>query len=94
MRIEGRGESGKGTYIGCNPENSRMACEHGSRQALPGLSVVFEQMGEGDVLFKHSDFIISRHHDKTRIVVCTPHDCPGKLQRKGQEDSILDWEIH
>lgn len=86
MHIEGRGESGKRTYIGCDGENSRMACEHGSRQALPGLSVVFEQMGEGDVLFKHSDFIISRHHDKTRIVVWMPHDCLGKLWRKGQEE--------
>lgn len=46
MHTEGRGESGKRTYIGCDPENSRKACEHGSGQALPGLSVVFEQMGK------------------------------------------------
>lgn len=33
-------------YVRYNPENSRMACEEESRQALLGLVVVVEQMGK------------------------------------------------
>lgn len=49
-----------------------MACEHGSRQALTGFSVVCEQMGNETCSLNSSDFIISRHHNRTRIVVWKP----------------------
>lgn len=46
MHVEKKGRTGNRVYIGRNPKISRMACEQGSRQALTGLSVVFEQMGK------------------------------------------------
>lgn len=94
MHMEGRGESGKRTYIGCDPENSRKACEHGSGQALPGLSVVFEQMGKETCSL---NIVISSLVDiTTKLGLWSGRHmiAQGKLWRKGQEDSILDWEIH
>lgn len=64
-----------------------MACEHGSKQALTGFSVVCEQMGN-ETCSLNTAVISSSVDITTELELWSGShrdgiDCPGKLWRKG-----------